>query len=114
MAIKVKKRHGTWNKIVSPIITKLILEKKCNYTYEKCDIKPPFLVLANHTTDYDAFGMSKSFDTPIYFVMSDHVSSKPFVGKLIRHLVHPIPITKSTLFFITYNPSFSSHVLSLS
>lgn len=96
MAIKVKKRHGTWNKIVSPIITKLILKKKCNYTFDKCDIKPPFLVLANHTTDYDAFGMSKSFDTPIYFVMSDHVSSKPFVGKLIRHLVHPIPITKST------------------
>lgn len=96
MAIKVKKRHGAWNKIVSPIITKLILEKKCNYTYEKCDIKPPFLVLANHTTDYDAFGLSKSFDTPIYFVMSDHVSSKPFVGKLIKHLVHPIPITKST------------------
>lgn len=96
MAIKVKRRHGTWNKIVSPIITKLILKKKCNYTYDKCDIKPPFLVLANHTTDYDAFGMAKSFDTPIYFVMSDHVSSKPFVGKLIRHLVHPIPITKST------------------
>ena len=96
MAIKVKKRHGIWNKIVSPIITNLILKKKCNYTYDKCDIKPPFLVLANHTTDYGAFGMSKSFDTPIYFVMSDHVSSKPFVGKLIRHLVHPIPITKST------------------
>ena len=96
MAIKVKKRHGAWNKIVSPIISKLILEKKCNYTYDKCDIKPPYLVLANHTTDYDAFGMSKSFDDPIYFVMSDHVSSKPLVGKLIKHLVHPIPITKST------------------
>ena len=34
MSIKVKKRHGAWNKIVSPIITKLI-KKKFNYTYEK-------------------------------------------------------------------------------
>lgn len=96
MAIKVKKRHGAWNKLVSPIISKLLLTKKCNYTFDKCDIKPPFLVLGNHTMDYDAFCISKSFDVPLYFVMSDHVSSKPLVGKLIRHLVNPIPITKST------------------
>lgn len=95
MEIKVKKRHGAWNKIVSPFIS-AYLKKQFAYTFEKCDIKPPFLVLANHTTDYDAFFIAKSFKNHLYFVMSDHVSSIPFVGKLVRHLVSPIPITKST------------------
>lgn len=93
--IKVQKRHKRWNKIVSPFISKY-LEKQFGYTFEKCDIKPPFLVLANHTTDYDAFFITKSFSDHLYFVMSDHVSSIPVAGKLIRHLVSPIPITKST------------------
>lgn len=95
MAVKVRKRHGAWNKIVSPIVTRLILKKKFNYTYEPCDIKPPYIVLGNHTTDYDAFFIAKSFKNPLYFVMSDHISSLK-VGKLIEHLVCPIPITKST------------------
>lgn len=95
MKVKVRKRHGVWNKIVSPFISKY-LKKQFNYTFEKCDIEPPYLVLANHTTDYDAFFISKSFDNHLYFVMSDHVSSIPVVGKLVRHLVSPIPITKST------------------
>lgn len=93
--IKVQKRHKRWNKFVSPFISKY-LEKQFGYTFEKCDIKPPFLVLANHTTDFDAFFITKSFSDHLYFVMSDHVSSIPVVGKLIRHLVSPIPITKST------------------
>lgn len=95
MGIKVRKRHSNWNKIVSPIITKLILDKKFNYSFEKSDLKPPFIVLGNHTTDYDAFFIAKSFENPLYFVMSDHISSLK-VGKLIEHLVCPIPITKST------------------
>lgn len=93
--VKVRKRHKMWNKVVSPFISKY-LTKQFNYTFDKCDIKAPFLVLANHTTDYDAFFITKSFSDHLYFVMSDHVSSIPFVGKLIRHLVSPIPITKST------------------
>ena len=95
MEVKVKKRHGAWNKIVSPFIS-AYLKKQFAYTFEKCDIKSPYLVLANHTTDYDAFFIAKSFKNHLYFVMSDHVSSIPVVGKLVRHLVSPIPITKST------------------
>jgi len=95
MSVKVRRRHGTWNKIVSPFLTHFVLKKKFNYSFEKCDLKPPFIVLGNHTTDYDAFFIAKSFKNPLYFVMSDHISSLK-VGKLIEHLVCPIPITKST------------------
>lgn len=95
MEIKVKHRHGFWQRLIRPFVYQFILRNKFNYTYEKCKIKPPFVVLGNHTTDYDAFFMSASFNHPIYFVMSDHISSLK-VGKIIEHLVSPIPITKST------------------
>ncbi len=95
MKYEVKKRHGFWNKLLNPIISYFILKRKFNYTCEKSDLKPPFIVLGNHTTDYDAFFIAKSFNTPLYFVMSDHISSMK-VGKFIQHVLCPIPITKST------------------
>lgn len=91
----VKVRHKFINKLVKPIITKII-RKKFNYTHESYDFKPPFLVIGNHTTDWDAFFISKAFNHPIYFVMSDHVSSLK-VGKVIKYFVAPIPITKSSI-----------------
>jgi len=91
--MKKKLRHRLVYKLAAPIIYKF-LKRKFNFTYESCNIKPPFIVLANHTTDYDAFFISASFKDNIYFVMSDHVSSLKS-GKLINYLVSPIPITKS-------------------
>lgn len=93
--MQIKKRHSRWFKIARPIITSLI-HKKFQYTCEPCDIKPPFIVLANHTTDYDAFFIANAFKDPIYFVMSDHITTLPVVGKLIPFLVGTIPITKSS------------------
>ena len=93
--MKIKFRHKLVSGIVRPVLIR-VLKKKFNLTYETSDLKPPFIVLANHTTDYDAFFVNASFKTNIYFVMSDHVSSLK-TGKLIRHLVSPIPITKSSI-----------------
>lgn len=93
--MKIKRRHTIMNKLATPFITSYI-KKKFNYTWEPCDIKPPFIVVGNHTTDYDAFFLKKSFKNPIYFVMSDHITTLK-VGKLIRFLVAPIPITKSSI-----------------
>ena len=90
---KTKLRHKIIFKVVGPIMN-AYLKKKFNFTYTACDIKPPFLVLANHTIDFDPFFVAKAFNCPIYFVMSDHVASLK-AGKLIKHLVSPIPITKS-------------------
>ena len=86
-------RHKMWFTMVRPIMS-IYLKKKFNFTCTKCDIKPPFLVLSNHTMDFDPFFVAKGFSCPIYFVMSDHVASLK-AGKLIKHLVSPIPITKS-------------------
>lgn len=83
-----------------------ILRKRFNFTHETCDLKPPFLVFCNHTMDYDPFFVASSFSDPVYFVMSDHVSSLKS-GKLIKHLVSPIPITKSSVDAETVKNVFS-------
>ena len=93
--MKKKIRHTFINKFVGCFLHP-ILKKKFNLKVEKSDLKGPFLVIGNHTTDYDAFFIAKSFKPHIYFVMSDHISSMK-VGKLIKYLVSPIPITKSTV-----------------
>lgn len=103
--MKKKLRHRLVYKLVGPIMYK-ILRKKFNFTNETCDLKPPFLVLCNHTMDYDPFLITSSFSDPVYFVMSDHVSSLK-AGKLIKHLVSPIPITKSSVDAETVKNVFS-------
>ncbi len=93
--MKVKLRHNILaHTIVQGII--FAMGKKFNVTAEKTEIKGPYIGLANHCSDYDVFFLAKSLRFPFYFVMSDHVSSIPFVGKLIKFLLSPIPITKSS------------------
>ncbi len=99
-------RTNFWYKTVR-FFTKGIFTKKFNFSSEKVDIKAPFIVLCNHTTDYDAILIASAFKEPIHFVMSDHVSSIPVAGKLIKHLVDPIPITKSTLDVATVKKMFT-------
>lgn len=99
-------RTDFWYKVVRGI-TKGIFTKKFNFISEQVDIKPPFIVLCNHTIDYDALLIATAFKEPIHFVMSDHVSSIPVAGKLIKHLVAPIPITKSTLDAATVKKMFT-------
>lgn len=89
-------RTNFWYK-TARFFAKFPITHKFNYKAKKCTIKAPFIVLCNHTTDYDALLIASTFKEPIHFVMSDHVSSIPVVGKVIKHLVSPIPITKSTL-----------------
>lgn len=89
-------RTNFWYRTVRGLVKNIFI-KKFNFSSEKVEIKAPFIVLANHTTDYDAILMATAFKEPIHFVMSDHVSSIPVVGKLVKHLVDTIPITKSTI-----------------
>lgn len=94
--MKLKKRHGAVKNLIAPFIS-MSMKRQFNLKLEKSKLKPPFLVLGNHTTDYDAFFVAGAFKCPIYFVMSDHVSSIPVAGKLVKYFVRPLPITKSSL-----------------
>ena len=71
----------------------VILLLKClfGYTYKRADNLPAnYIVLSNHTTDFDPFLVGASFRRPMYFVASEHIARWPVVGKLITWLVHPI------------------------
>ena len=63
---------------------------------EKCRDRRQFLVLMNHQTAFDQFFVGIAFPRPIYYVASEDLFSKGWLSKLIRWLVEPIPIKKST------------------
>ena len=57
------------------------------------DLKPPFIVLANHTNFWDPFLMSMCFKDPVYFIASDAYFRNPLL-KWLLGLVGAIPKTK--------------------
>lgn len=78
------------------IIIKPFLKMKLNYSYEKA--KPtsgPYIVLANHNTDYDPILVGLAFRNQMYYVASEHIFRWGFVSKLINFLVAPIPRVKA-------------------
>lgn len=58
-------------------------------------MKGPCLVMCNHTTTLDPFFLSLSFKRPVYFFASDDLFNIRFVSPIIKHLVAPIPKSKS-------------------
>lgn len=57
------------------------------------DIKPPYIVLANHTNFWDPFLLSICFPKPVYFVASDAYFRSPVLKQLLK-LVGAIPKSK--------------------
>lgn len=55
-----------------------------------------YLVLSNHQTAFDQFFLGMAFKQHLYYVASEDLFSNGFVSKLIKFLVGPIPIKKST------------------
>ncbi len=92
----VKRRH----KIVG-ILLKIffgpIVKWKYNVTVEKFNAKKkPYLILCNHQTPYDQFFIGMAFNQTVYYVASEDIFSLGVVSKLLKFLVAPIPIKKST------------------
>lgn len=66
---------------------------KCafGYTYDKAKNLPEsYIVLSNHTTDFDPMLVGVSFTRPMYFVASEHIARWPVAGKLLTWLFNPI------------------------
>ena len=86
------------NKILISTVGQIVLwvfKKKFNIEAEKLSLKPPYIALANHTSDYDGLFIAQSIKPPFHFVMSDHVASLPVIGKLADFSVAPIPMNMS-------------------
>lgn len=89
-----------WHRAVYKVLKVFInpfLKYKLNYSYERYIPKSkPYIVLANHNTDYDPFLVGLAFPQQIYYVASEHIFRWGFASKLIELLVAPIPRVKAT------------------
>lgn len=72
------------------------LRYKFNYTPELCHADGPFLVLANHNTDWDPLLLALAFPKYMSFVASEHIFRWGFLAKIIVFLVAPIARLKGT------------------
>ena len=86
----MKNRLSFCYKLLRPLVI-LLLKCVFGYTYETAKNLPAnYIVLSNHTTDFDPLLVGASFRQPMYFVASEHIARWPVVGKLITWLLQPI------------------------
>lgn len=89
-----KKRHSIIVKIVA-FFLKPFLKVKYNFKVKKVKcFEEGSIILCNHVTTMDPFFVGNLFDKPVYYMASKDIFDKPFVGKLIKFLVNPIPKEK--------------------
>ena len=103
MQEKKPQKKKKWCKFRHKVITALLRHPfhlyarlKYGIRVEKCRDKRQFLVLMNHQTAFDQFFVGLAFPRPLYYVASEDLFSKGFLSKIIKYLVEPIPIKKST------------------
>ena len=76
---------------------RLITSMRCRLTLDKSawDLKPPFIVVANHVTDFDMLYIGLMFKESVRFVCSeDYVCGSPF-AKLLKGTFNVIPFFKA-------------------
>lgn len=97
----MNKRHKIFWKVIHPIV-RLFLKIKFGYTYKKAEGLPDkYIVLSNHTTDYDPLFVAASFKEQMYYVASEHVARWGYLSKLLNYWLAPIVRYKGTTATIT-------------
>lgn len=82
------------HQLIWSILRRLVypyLKIKFGYTYEKAkDLPETYIVLSNHTTDFDPIFVAMSFPKFMHFVASEHVARWNFLSTLINFAFAPI------------------------
>ena len=95
------KRHKLFWKVVQPMV-KVFLRIRFGYTFKKAEGLPDkYIVLSNHTTDYDPLFVASSFDEHMYYVASEHVARWGYLSKLMNYWLAPIVRYKGTTATVT-------------
>lgn len=86
----MKKRHIFFYHLLRPVVA-LFLKLKFGYRFEKAKNLPEqYMVLANHTTDWDPLFVAVAFKRQMYFVGSEHIARWKHAYKLIKFAFAPI------------------------
>lgn len=66
------------------------------YTYEKCELEGPVLVMGNHDSNWDPLFLGCAFPRQMYFVASEHIFRWGIVSWILKVLLNPISRMKGT------------------
>lgn len=92
----MKKRQIIYWKILRPLVI-VFLYIKFGYTFKKAKNLPEnFIVLSNHTTDFDPIFVGVSFADSLRYVASEHISRWKFAFRFVDELFSPILRPKGT------------------
>lgn len=90
------KRHIFYWNLLVPLV-RIFLRIRFGYRFEKAkDLPETYIVLSNHTTDWDPLFVGSSFDRQMYFVASEHIARWPVAFKFINYVFAPITRSKGT------------------
>ena len=93
----MNRKHRIYWKIVRPIGI-LFSKIKFGYTYKVARNLPEnYIVLSNHTTDFDPIFVASSFPRQMYFVASEHITRWKRFYPILKHLFDPIIRQKGTV-----------------
>lgn len=92
-----KLRHKFWYAFLRPIAT-LFLKIKFGYKFKRAKGLPEnYIVLSNHTTDFDPIFVGASFRKQMYFVASEHITRWNTAYKVLNHIFEPIVRYKGSI-----------------
>jgi 1-acyl-sn-glycerol-3-phosphate acyltransferase len=95
------KKYTFWQHNVYLIFIRIFIGPffKLYYQFKAPSIKikktGPYLILANHTAEFDIIFLGMLFDTPLYFVASDQLLNSGKGSWILKTLFNPIPKSKS-------------------
>ena len=93
--MKGHKRHRfIWNLLLPPL--RLFMRLKYNYRALGEGLSEPCLIVSNHVTNWDPFMLGLSVKKFCYFIASEHIFHKKFLGRLIFWLEAPIARQKGS------------------
>jgi len=95
--MSMNRKHRIYWKLIRPIGI-LFLKIKFGYRYEVAkDLPDNYIVLSNHTTDFDPIFVAASFPRQMYFIASEHITRWKRFYPILKHLFEPIIRQKGTV-----------------
>ena len=83
--------------VIFKVIFGPFLKFHYRFSAKKISLKKggPYLILANHTSEFDTILIGLTFDQPLYFVASDQLLNSGFGSWFLKFFFNPIPKSKS-------------------
>jgi len=92
----MNRKHIFFYTLVRPLVI-AFAKLRFGYQYEVASNLPDnYIVLSNHTTDYDLLFVASSFKRHMYFVGSEHIARWGFLYTLLKFAFAPIMRPKGT------------------